>query len=331
VKVLIRAANWIGDAVMSLPAVRAIAARYPEASITMLAKPWVADVYSGERSIQRVIALDGRSGLRDLGAKLRLAQQLRAEGFDLAVLLPNSFESAALVKAAGIRRVVAYDRDGRGLIFPDAIDLPKPGEIPNHERYYYLELLRRSGIIDSLPEVSEILFDGIAERRAKGEALLRAAGLTSPVVGVSPGAAFGSAKRWLPERFAEAAAKLGGAVAVFGSGAEKELCDQVASAAGGTSFAGKTTLGEFMNMVAACRVFLCNDSGAMHLAAALGVPTVTVFGPTNERATGPVGRKATLIRVPIDCSPCGERECPLGHHRCMTNVSVDQVVTAARG
>lgn len=321
-KILVRAPNWIGDAVMSLPAVRAL-----PGDVTILVKPWVADVYAG----RRIILLEGRSGLRDLAAKWRLAQQLRAEAFDLAVLLPNSFESAALVKAAGIRRVIAYSRDGRGLIIPDSIDPPAPGEIPEHERYYYLELLRRAGIIDSLPEVDRILLDDIASRRAEGERLLRAAGLEGPVIGVTPGAAFGTAKRWIPERFAEAASQLGGPIAVFGSPSEKELCDHVAALSGGTSFAGKTTLAEFISMIAACRVFLCNDSGAMHLAAALDVPTVTVFGPTNEHATGPVSPKARILRVPVECAPCGKRECPLGHHRCMTNVSVADVVTAARG
>lgn len=328
-KILVRATNWIGDAVMSLPAVRALTARYPEASITVLAKPWVADLYLGERSIARVIPLAGASGLRDLQAKWRLAQQLRAERFDMAVLLPNSFESAAVVKLAGIRRIIGYNRDGRGLILPDAIDRPLPGEIPEHERYYYLELLRRAGVIDALPDVPEIRFDGIAEARARGEALLRKAGVSVPVIGISPGAAYGTAKRWLPERFAETARRLGGSVAVFGSAAEKDLCESVAQAAGGHSFAGATTLREFIDMVAACRVFLCNDSGAMHIAAALGVPSVTVFGPTNERATGPTGATAAIVRTPVECVPCGKRECPIDH-RCMTRVTVDQVLTSLR-
>lgn len=324
-KILVRAPNWIGDVVMSLPAVRALTARYPDASLTVLAKPWVADLYQG----MRVIPIKGHPGLRDLAAKWRLAQQLRAEGFDLAVLLPNSFESAAVLKLAGIRRVIGYDRDGRGLILPDAIDPPLPGEIPAHQRFYYLELLRRAGIVDALPDVREIRFDGIAEARARGEALFRQAGMSLPVVGVSPGAAYGSAKRWLPERFAEAAARLGGSVAVFGSAGEKPLCDQVAQAARGRSFAGATTLREFIDMAAACRVFLCNDSGAMHIAAALGVPSVTVFGPTDETATGPTGPAAAIVREPVPCAPCGKRECPIDH-RCMTGVSVDRVISAVQ-
>jgi heptosyltransferase-2 len=325
VKILVRATNWIGDAVMSLPALRALRQRYPDAEIAVLAKPWVADLYQG----WWIIPLEGAPGFHDLAAKWKLAQRLRAEHFDLAVLLPNSFESAAVVRLAGIRNVVAYDRDGRGLIVPNAIDSPLPGEIPPHERFYYLELLRRAGIIETLPEVPEILLDDVAGARGRGEALFREAGVALPVVGVSPGAAYGSAKRWLPERFAEAAQQLGGSVAVFGSAAEKDLCDEVARAAGGRSFAGATTLRQFIDMVAACSLFLCNDSGAMHIAAALGVPSVTVFGPTNEIATGPVGRSAVMVREPVECAPCMKRECPIDH-RCMTRVTVERVIAASQ-
>jgi len=152
------------------------------------------------------------------------------------------------------------------------------------------------------------------------------------VVGVSPGAAYGGAKLWLPARFAEAAQKLAarveGSVAVFGSAAERTMCEEVARASGGHNLAGSTTLREFIDMTAACRLFLTNDSGAMHIAAALCVPSVTVFGPTDDTATGPCGANATLVREPVDCAPCRLRECPIDH-RCMTRVTVDRVVLAA--
>jgi heptosyltransferase-2 len=336
--ILIRATNWIGDAVMSLPAVRAIRGRFPDDRITVLAKPWVAALYEGESSIDRVITFEGASGAKDWNAKRELVSRLREGGFDLAILLPNSFESAALVRLAGVKRIVGYARDGRGLLLSDAIPVPKPGEIPAHERFYYLELLRRAGLIDASPAdwmktVPEIRLDGIHERREKGEELFRALGIDLPVVGVSPGAAYGSAKRWLPGRFAESAARLAnelgsGSVAVFGSPAEKAMCEEVASSAGGRNLAGATSLRDFIAMTAACSVFLTNDSGAMHIASALGVPSVTVFGPTNENATGPTGPAARLVREPVECAPCLKRECPIDH-RCMTRVTVDQVVLAA--
>jgi heptosyltransferase-2 len=153
------------------------------------------------------------------------------------------------------------------------------------------------------------------------------------VVGVSPGAAYGNAKRWLPERFAQAALRIGGKIALFGSAGERELCGVVADLArksGGTvhNFAGETTLAEFIELAAACRVFLTNDSGAMHIASALGVPTVTIFGATDHTTTGPTGPLARIVREPVDCSPCLLRDCPIDH-RCMTRVTVEQVVGAA--
>jgi heptosyltransferase II len=329
VKILVRATNWIGDAILSLPALRAIRTRYPDSEIVVLAKSWVSALYERERSINRVIPLRGEPGPRDWKAKAGLVRLLRQERFDLAVLFPNSFESAAVVRLAGAKRIVGYARDGRRFLLSDAIAMRKPGEIQEHQRFYYLELLRRAGIIHAIPEVPVIRLDGIEELRAKGEQRFEALGVKLPVIGVSPGAAFGSAKRWLPERFAEVASQLagksGGSVAVFGSASEKDLCAEVARAAAGRSFAGETSLSEFIELTAACRVFLTNDSGAMHIASALGVPTATVFGPTNENATGPLGESAIIVREPVECAPCGLRECPIDH-RCMTRVTAQRVL-----
>jgi heptosyltransferase-2 len=330
--ILIRATNWIGDAIMSLPALRAVRQRFPDADISVCAKPWVSALYEGERSIDHVIPLKGASGARDWAAKWDLIRRLRPGKFDLAVLFTNSFESAAVVRLAGVKRIIGYARDGRSLLLTDAIAVPKAGETAVHERFYYLELLRRAGLVETLPDVPEIRLDGIGELRAKGEKRFETLGVKLPVIGVSPGAAYGSAKRWLPERFAESAARLatelGGSVAVFGSAAEKALCGEVARAAQGRNLAGVTELRAFIEMTAACRVFLTNDSGAMHIASAVGVPSVTVFGPTDESATGPQGPVARLVREPVDCAPCLLRECPIDH-RCMTRVTADRVVHAA--
>jgi heptosyltransferase-2 len=342
VKILVRATNWLGDAVMSLPALRALRSRFPNAEITVLARPSVAELYQGERSIDRVIALLGTPGAHDWAVKWQLSKRLRQERFDLAVAFPNSFESAAILWLSGARRRIGYARDGRSALLTDAIPVPRPGEIPRHERYYYPELLRRAGLIDALPETEEILLDGLEASRLRGEACFATRGVALPVIGVSPGAAYGGAKRWLPERFAQAARELAARVSavqsgepdasvvvVFGSASEKELCAEVAAASGGHNFAGSTSLREFIDLTAACSLCLTNDSGAMHITAALGVPCVTIFGPTDESATGPTGRTARLVREPVDCAPCKLRECPIDH-RCMTRVTVAQVVSAAR-
>jgi heptosyltransferase-2 len=320
VKILIRATNWIGDAVMSLPAIRAVRGRFPAAELCILARPWVAAVYEGESAIDRILPLRG--------GRLAAMQALRKEQFDLAIALPNSFDSALILWGAGIGRRIGYARDGRSFLLTDAVRRPKPGSIPRHERYYYLELLRRAGIIETVPVVNEIHLEGREQARARGAKLIG----TPRAIGVSPGAAYGTAKRWLPERFAEAAAavaeRIGASILVFGSAAEKELCARVASRCGGRNLAGTTTLREFIDMTAACSVYLSNDSGAMHLAAALRVPSVTVFGPTDEMATGPVAANASLLRQPVECSPCLKRECPIDH-RCMTRVSAEMVAAEA--
>ena len=328
-KILIRATNWLGDAVMSLPAIRAVHEALPGAHLTVLARPAVADIYARERVIDGVMLYTG--------SRRQTAAELRRESFDCAILLPNSFDAALLIWMARIPRRIGYRRDGRRWLLTDAIPPPDPGEIPRHQRFYYLELLHRAGVIHEYPACQEIRLDGCDAARESGQAGLRAAGMEGPVVGVSPGAAYGDAKRWLPERFAEAAARVAGAhgaaVALFGSAVERPLCESIvesirAAGVAVRNFAGETTLRQFIDLAAACRIFLTNDSGAMHIASALGVPTVTVFGATDETATGPTGKWARIVREPVECAPCLLRACPIDH-RCMTRVSAEQVGTVA--
>jgi heptosyltransferase II len=303
----------------------------------VLARPWVADIYAGQTAIDRVIPYRAARGARDLGAKWDLAKQLRAEEFDCAILLQNAFEAALLVKLAGIRKRIGYDRDGRGWLLTDPIAVPKPGEIPRHQSFYYLELLRRAGILAVLPDTQAIRLDGIDQAMARGALRFAELGAGLPVIGVSPGAAYGGAKRWMADGFAEAASSIAlqesASVALFGSETERPLCDAIAGsirARGAVviNLAGRTTLREFIDLAAACRLFLTNDSGAMHIASALGVRTVAVFGATDDIATGPTGPLARVVRQDVDCSPCLLRECPIDH-RCMTRVTPDRVAAVA--
>ncbi|MCX6622079.1 MAG: lipopolysaccharide heptosyltransferase II, partial [Acidobacteria bacterium] len=269
----------------------------------------------------------------DWAGKWRAASELRQRRFDTAILLQNAFEAALLVWLARIPERIGYNRDGRGLLLTRAIPVPAVGEIPRHERFYYLELLKRAGILAQYGDHSSIRVGGIPQAARAGSGLLREAGLSGSPIGVSPGAAYGGAKRWLPERFAEAAISLAGTlaepVALFGAPSERPLCEQVAATirASGIAvhdFAGETSLGQFIDLAAACRVFLTNDSGAMHIASALGIPTVAVFGATNEFGTGPTGDLSRVVREPVECAPCLLRECPIDH-RCMTRVSAGRV------
>ena len=336
-RILVRATNWVGDAVMSLPALEAIRARFPQAHIAILARPWVAELYEQQPFADQVIPLTAGRGASDLAGKWRAAQMLRRERFDCAILLQNAFEAALITWLAGIPRRIGYARDGRRWLLTDAIPAPVAGEIPRHERYYYLAMLKRAGLIDAWPADPAVRLRNSEELRHIGAKRLAESGLRCPTVGISPGAAFGGAKRWLAERFAEAGARLAqdlhASVAVFGSESERQLCEQVAAAIRGRgiqvhNFAGETTLRAFIELAAGCTLYLTNDSGAMHIACALDVPTVAVFGPTDETATGPTGSYATIVREKVECSPCLLRECPIDH-RCMVRVSADRVVEAA--
>ena len=312
--ILIRATNWVGDAVMCLPALGAIRNRFSSARIAILAKPAVADLYTRESCADEVIRYNA--------TPRQIARELRPRNFDCAILLQNAFEAAWIAWLARIPNRIGYNRDGRGLLLTLAVRVPERGEIPRHERFYYLELLRRARLLENLPQSPMI-------RMKKPSVAPRG------VIGVSPGAAYGGAKRWLPERFAEAAGKLararGASIALFGSSRERDVCDQIARLLNGhqvINHAGQTTLAQFIDLAASCEIVLTNDSGAMHIASALGIPTVSIFGATDDRATGPTGPKARVVREPVECSPCLLRECPIDH-RCMTRVSADRVVQEA--
>lgn len=316
-----RATNWIGDAVMSLPALRAIREIFAHAHIVVLAKPWVGDLYARETAIDGVIPYSG--------SRREIAARLRAQRFDAAILLQNAFDAALVTWMAGIPVRIGYRRDARGPLLTHAIPVPEPGDLPRHERFYYLELLRRAGLMERFPNSDAIRLDGVHEARAEGRRRLEELGVAGPVVGISPGAAFGSAKRWPAVRFMEVARAFP-AVALFGSAGERELCEEIAAnVPGALNLAGRTTLREFIDLTAACRLFVTNDSGAMHLASALAVPTVTIFGATDDTTTGPTGPLARIVREHAECAPCLLRECPIDH-RCMTRVTPERVIQVAR-
>lgn len=321
---------------MSLPALRALRDRFPAARITILAMPWVADLYGREPFCDELIPWTARRGWRDLAAKWAAGRSLRGR-FDLAVTLPNSFDSALPAFLARVPRRIGFARDGRSWLLTDRIAPVRPGDTPPHQSFHYLELLRRAGLIKALPGDLVIRLDGAAAARTAGAARFAQMGIPAAPIGVSPGAAFGGAKRWLPERFAESAGRLARefatGVALFGSRDERALCADIARLIIGVpvhNFAGETTLREFIDLAAACRLFLTNDSGSMHVASALGLPTVAVFGSTDHVATGPTGPLTRVVRESIPCTPCLKRECPLGHLNCMKLVTVDRVIGEAR-
>lgn len=320
----ILAPNWLGDAVMCLPALRALRQALPDGHLSLYARPSVAPLFSLAGLELEVYPLPAA------------APRPRP---DFALILPNSFHSALLALRLRARRRIGYRRDGRGWLLRPGVTPPGPDDIPSHESFYYLELLRRAGLIAALPQDSPALRVPLMPAPAEVAAWKDKLG-AAPVAAIHAGSAFGTAKCWPAPRFAALARELAGrgvTVALIGSASEREQARQVRMEAGGPpgairNLAGETSLVELAGLLAATDVVVANDSGPMHLAGAVGTPVVALFGSTNERETYPLAErgKLRLLKVPgIECSPCKLRQCPIDH-RCMERLSVAEVAAAAR-
>jgi len=331
-KILVRVPNWIGDAVMCLPALESLKALYPSSEIFLLAKPSVVPVFENSPALAGFILVEGGRHSGFFGT-LRLSRELRARDFDLAVLFQNAFGAALVSFLAGVKERVGYARDMRSALLTKAV--PVSAEIKKrHQIFYYLNIIKALGAKVPEAPVPKIYITG--KEAASARAFLEREGLSGkPVFGAAPGAAFGPAKRWPVERFAAVLKGLvdeykGGAL-VFGGPDDKEACAGVKAALPSTiDLSGKMTLRESSALVALTSVFITNDSGPMHLAAAIGVPTIGIFGSTEDSLTGPTGPKAASVREKIECSPCFKRECPFGHYECLKRVETKSVIEKAR-
>jgi len=339
-RVLIRGTNWVGDAVMSVPAMREIRRCLPESRISLLIRPWVSDVYGKADFLDEVITFDKEGLHQGLSGRRRLMSELRARQFDLAILLQNAFEAAFLAWWARIPLRIGYARDGRSLLLTHAIPID-PEVRQAHQVYYYLGVLAGAGFLKSQPwrspkPLPTCDLDIRESDREAARSLLRKHGIEAgeTLIGMNPGASYGGAKRWLPGRFAEVADYLAGKysarIILFGSGAELPITRYVAEKmkVSSVNLAGETTLGQLMGLIKECALLVTNDSGPMHLAAALAVPQVAIFGSTSDAATGPLSNVAEVVRVPAECSPCFLRECPTDF-RCMIGITTGQVIDAA--
>jgi len=342
VKIFVRATNWVGDAIMALPALRAVRAKFADAHIAIVARPYVADIYRGQGVCDELIAYDPRGAERGFGGRERLAERLRAKKFDAALLLQNAFDAAWLAWRAGIPERIGYARDGRGILLTKSIALPKAGEIPAHEQFYYLELVRRAGWAERIEGEREISLAVSREASDRAEQKLIEAGVRSRAndgvtwrVAIGAGASYGSAKCWLPERFSEVANRLmvesGVEVILFGTVGETAVSNAIVAGMKRPpiDLTGMTPIAELPALLSRCQLFIGNDSGAMHVASAVGLPVVAIFGPTDPFGTAPVTPKCTIVQERPYCSPCFLRRCPTDH-RCMTRVTSESVTAGAR-
>jgi heptosyltransferase-2 len=337
VKTLVRATNWVGDVVMSRPALRALKAADPSGRLAVLARPWVAELYRLADEVDDVLVDDPSGRHSGSAGHRRLADEIREAGFDRAVILPTSFSTALVLARAGVPERIGYRGDARGPLLTRAL---RPGLAPGeHQVWKHLLLAAAAGA--GTPAAPDVSWDASKAVREAARARLAEAGLAGPFVAAHVASFAHAAKRWDLARFAEVfdglAAK-GLAVALLGSAGEKAVNGEAASLtkkARVFDLSGKTTLPEALGVLASARLFVGNDSGLAHLASAAGTPSVVVFGPTDPEATRPWdgprpdGRpvRLALARRRTPCAPCGFSVCPIDH-ACMSAVTPADVLAA---
>ncbi len=332
--ILVRGVNWIGDAVMTIPALRALNRSLPDARIVLLVKPWVAPLFEKDPDIDEIILYS--DDYKGFTGKIRLARRLTKYGFDAALLFQNAFDAALITFLARIKKRIGYSRDGRGLLLTDPVAFDA-GAKELHHIDYYLNMIKKAGF-DGMSDLPWLFLD--IEERKKARSVLES--LKRPVIALNPGAAYGSSKRWLPERFAEVASKviteLNGSVLLLGGPKEAGIADDIlkhidpllVTHASLLNLSGRTHLRELMALIAESDVLVTNDSGPMHIGYAVGTPLVAIFGSTSPEHTGPVNKTDIVIRKSIACSPCFDRECKKNNLACMDLVISEEVYSAVK-
>ncbi|MCC7293677.1 MAG: lipopolysaccharide heptosyltransferase II [Phycisphaerales bacterium] len=340
--ILIVLPTWVGDFVMATPFLRAVRRRFPSARITLLADSNLADLIDGGTWADYVEFEHGVSVSKPKEARPgSYILSLRAARFDWAILLPNSFRSALTAWRIRAKRRIGYDRDARGLLLTDRMPVknrlrgwrPRFAPLPLVE--YYADLAEALGC-DRPNDALELFRTPHADASLADKC--RALGVPphQPRIVISPGAKFGAAKCWSPQRFAETADRMirewGATVVVTCGPGEEPIARQIRDAMTQRAYVfdePRLSLGELKSLIADADLLLCNDAGLRHFARAFDVPVVTVFGPTHPEWTRTSFARERIVRIDVDCGPCQQRVCPLGHLKCMTGVTVDSVFSAA--
>jgi heptosyltransferase-2 len=336
-RIVVRGTNWVGDAMMTLPALRELRRLFPEAHITLATRSWAKGLFNGAEFIDELQIHDGR-GLRSFFQQVR---SWRLGQFDLAVLLTNSIESALVAALARIPVRVGYDAQGRAYLLTHPIALPE-WRSSKHEVFYYLRIIagiewiftRQQTFLDVQPDASLEVSEA---RKEEARYLLRRQGVTEerPVIALCPGSINSRAKRWPAENYAVLADRcvdtLKAQILLLGSKDELEVSQRVADRMHNKPIVltGQTDIAEAVAVLSIADLLVTNDTGPAHIAAALGRPTLVIFGPTNPLTTRPFSPFAEIIRHPPDCAPCMLRDCPIDH-RCMTAITPDEVFSHAQ-
>jgi len=331
-RILVKEVNWLGDLVMSLPALRAVRRAFPDARLSVLVKEELASFFDGARWLDEVIAYRLGRSLRGLADRRYVVAEIRARRFDLAILFPRSFESAFWAALARVPRRVGFAADGRGLMLTHKTARPA-ALFRDHQVNDYLYLLRHTlGIEGDPAAIAPDVHD--AHRAAMREWLAANRRSSGRLIALAVAAAYGPAKEWPAARYSALVDRLAerhdAECVLVGSPGERARCELVASGSrhGALIAAGQTSVGQAVALLALCNGLAGNDSGAMHVAAALGIPTVGIFASTDPQRTGPRGARARALYHPITCSPCLERTCKFGHYDCLKQVTPEQVEAA---
>lgn len=329
-KIVVRGANWIGDAVMTIPALRRLRKIYPDAAISLHTRAWAEGVFRDADFIDEIITIEGRGSVRSI---IDQSRALRERNFDLAIVFPNSFESALVTRLARIPTRAGYSTEQRGFLLTNRLEVPA-WKNESHESQYYLHLVDSLGAEGEPDERSELQVS--SERRSEARNKLVDEGVRSgrKLIGIGAGSTNSVAKRWPAQSFSQLADLLAieqdADVVFLGNENEADVSRAIigCSREKHVDLTGRTDLAMATAILKELDLFVSNDMGLAHIAAAVGTPTIVIFGPTNENTTRPLGQHVEIIREPVECSPCMLRECPIDH-RCMTRISPERVFETA--
>ena len=332
-RILIRSANWVGDAIMTTPVIRAVRKNYPDSCITILSKPWVAPVFHNNPFVDEIMIYDDKARHTKGMGTFRLAGDLRRKKFDFAVLMQNAFEAGLIVFLAGIPIRLGYNTDGRGLLLNPSVPM-NPILKKGHLIDYYRGILKGANLKDDGRKLDIFI---TLETLDKARQILCSHGMdfNKPVIGINPGATGGTAKRWFPDRFALLSKRLHKRyqvkIIIFGGPGDTFLGEYIRKKSDNAciNLAGHTSLEQAFALISLCSLFITNDSGLMHAAAALNINQIAIIGSTDHIATAPANLNSVIVKAHVPCSPCLKPECRYGHHRCMDMISVDRVETLA--
>jgi len=334
VKILVRGTNWVGDAVMTIPALRELRRVFPKAAITLFTRSWARGIFQDADFLDEILTFDKtKSKIKDA---FNQSNSLKAKNFDLTVLLPNSFESALIAKLSAIPHRFGYAKEGRSFLLTDSVEIPA-WKNQRHEVYYYLNLIaeiEKSFCKTQTVSQNEPRFDLAvsAERRAEAGKILKETGVdtTRKTVALGVGSTNSLAKRWSSESYAELndllQNELNANVILVGAKDETSVSAEVYEKSKRKPFVltGKTSLAEIVAILSEIDLLVSNDMGLAHIAPAAGTKTLVIFGPTNEKTTRPFPEIAEIVRINVECSPCMLRTCPIDH-RCMTRILPQEV------